>query len=178
MSDKKLIIMRGPSGAGKSFTVRGLLPHGDFDSIPLYEGADSPIVCSADEFFMNSKTREFDFDPTKLSEAHQWCFHRFLRRMLDDSKLIIVDNTNIHWWEFGNYVWAAAMHGYKIEIHAILPYTVKGLKICVDRQRHQVPMESVAKQTLSFEKVDPDNLPKTRDIKFVNRTVEECLSDQ
>ena len=73
-----LIIIRGIPGSGKSTLAKKLcaLLNGEY-----YE---------ADMFFEQSGS--YIFDPTKLAEAHAWCFDR-VKESLSSGKLTIVANT-------------------------------------------------------------------------------------
>jgi hypothetical protein len=65
--------------------------------------------------------------------------------------IIVIDNTNIRWWEFRDYVWVGALCGYKIKIHTILPETMTDLQLCAKRTQHRVPAGVIARQALEFQ---------------------------
>ena len=153
---KNVVILRGPSGAGKSTyiekTFRGL----------------NPKVCSADLFFVvpaqvaskpnlpvvRIDVRDdyvYDFDPTKLPEAHSDCMASFLGCILQEAPLIVLDNTNIRTFEYHNYMVLAKMHGYDVEIVEMVPETVDELKMVISRNRHRVPADVICKMVLNFE---------------------------
>ena len=73
-----LIIVRGIPGSGKSTLAKRLCM--------LLGGAHY----EADMFF--EQTGEYIFDPTKLAEAHAWCFAK-VKESLASGKLTIVANT-------------------------------------------------------------------------------------
>jgi len=99
--NKRVVIMRGASGAGKSTYIRNHLP-----------GA---YVCSADHFFICSDG-VYSFDPSKLGEAHNTCYYKFLCALSDWRNLIVVDNTNTQLFEFYGYVQLAKAYGYAVEV--------------------------------------------------------------
>jgi predicted kinase len=142
---KKVILMRGPSGAGKSTYIKENFPNAR--------------VCSADNFFMKSEvidgeaTDVYDFDPTKIGEAHAWCMNKFIQALSNGCKnqTIVVDNTLIHLWECQNYVDTALMMGYEVEIIEIEIVTVEGLRTCIRRNAHNVPKEVVCKMVTDFQ---------------------------
>ena len=98
---KKVVILRGISGSGKSSYVAEHYP-------------DS-IVCSADDFFRVNG--EYQFDASKIGEAHSACMSGFLATLVRGSeKPVVVDNTNVHVWEFENYINIAVTLGYEVEV--------------------------------------------------------------
>jgi len=153
----KVLILRGPSGAGKSkFT----------------EGFPSAVIVSADDFWWKPvnqnnpsgnpirnvgtltypKLEEYDFNPMLLNVAHSNCFKKFLdavRRA--DNDTIVVDNTNIHIWEFQNYISAARLGGYEVGVVEFVAETVEDLKELGKRNQHRVPVEVICKMALGFE---------------------------
>lgn len=73
-----LIIVRGIPGSGKSTLAKKLC---------ALLGAEH---YETDMFF--EQTGEYIFDPTKLAEAHAWCFDR-VKESLSSGKLTMVSNT-------------------------------------------------------------------------------------
>ena len=140
---KKVIILRGPSGVGKSTYISAEL-------------SDHQVtVVSADHFFertdRDTRLKIYDFDVTKLPEAHASCLQAFLRALMLGHEVIVVDNTNIRRWMYTNYELAAAMAGYEVNIVEILPETIEELVLCAKRNRHGTPAPVVAKMVMDFE---------------------------
>lgn len=73
-----LIIIRGIPGSGKSTLAKKLCS--------LLNG----VHYETDMFFEQSGS--YVFDPTKLAEAHAWCFAK-VKESLDSGKLTVVANT-------------------------------------------------------------------------------------
>jgi predicted kinase len=148
--DKLVIIMRGPSGSGKSTYAKNY----GFDN---NTGVRTPsvVTVSADDFFMqlNPETgqAEYMFNPMQLGEAHSQCLRNFLSAIQKEAQCIIVDNTNIHLWEYAAYVQIAKMHGYKIKIVQFVPKTIEDIKTCIERTQHGVPTEIIARMCVEFE---------------------------
>ena len=87
---KKVIILRGCSGAGKSTVAH------------LFSGKS--VICTADDFFYDEKG-VYNFDASKLSDAHTDCRLKFVTAIHDDSiDTIIVANTNTQEKEFDFYL--------------------------------------------------------------------------
>jgi len=129
-------IMRGPSGSGKSTHVKKIVNA-------------LTVVVSSDLYFM--KDGEYCFDPRQLPQAHNQCFHKFLWAIRGEVENIVVDNTNIHHWEYVNYVKVAKMNDYKVEIVELMPTTIADIKLCIKRNTHNVPPEVIAKMCIEFE---------------------------
>lgn len=103
---RKVIIMSGISGSGKSSHIQKL-----FDEVG--EGKTFAVV-SADHFF--TKDGVYNFDPSKLSEAHGECFYDFITHMRHLCNLVVVDNTNTTEVEIAPYILGAQAFGYVAEI--------------------------------------------------------------
>lgn len=92
---KEIIIMRGLPGSGKSFTARTF---------------GYPIL-STDDFW----GVDYNFDSSKLAEAHEWNYSRALA-LIEKGESLVIDNTNVMAWEAKKYVVAAIEKGYNVRI--------------------------------------------------------------
>jgi hypothetical protein len=103
--NKTLILLRGLPGSGKS-TLANLI-WGEY------------AICEADKFFYD-KEGNYNFDATKLSEAHKWCRNEVEIRMKDNEANpqyypeIVVSNTSTMEWELESYYKLAEQYGYKV----------------------------------------------------------------
>jgi len=100
-----MIIMRAPSGSGKS-TMAHLIQRADPDRIK---------ICSTDDFWheVNPGTGElklsasgrpiYNFDPTRIGEAHAWN-QTVAEHALASGHSVIIDNTNMTRWEMEPYI--------------------------------------------------------------------------
>jgi predicted kinase len=103
--------------SGVLFLVRGLPGSGktSFASAIWNEYA----VCEADKFFYD-KEGNYNFDPSKLKEAHTWCKNEVETRMIDHQNNqqyypeIAVSNTFTQEWEMEDYFKLAEKYGYKV----------------------------------------------------------------
>jgi predicted kinase len=103
--------------SGVLFLVRGLPGSGktSFASAIWNEYA----VCEADKFFYD-KDGNYNFDPSKLKEAHTWCKNQVETRMIDHQNNqqyypeIAVSNTFTQEWEMEDYFKLAEKYGYKV----------------------------------------------------------------
>jgi predicted kinase len=103
--------------SGVLFLVRGLPGSGktSFATAIWNEYA----VCEADKFFYD-KEGNYNFDVSKLKEAHTWCKNQVETRMIDHQNNqqyypeIAVSNTFTQEWEMEDYFKLAEKYGYKV----------------------------------------------------------------
>ena len=102
---KVLILLRGLPGSGKSSFANLIW--------------SSFVICEADQFFYDAEGN-YNFDPSKLKEAHKYCRDKVESFMLDNQKNpqfypeIIVSNTFTREWEMEEYFKLANKYGYKV----------------------------------------------------------------
>jgi len=98
MEDKILYIVRGIPGSGKSTFAKTL----------------GGIHWEADMFFTDPFTGEYNFDPSKIKSAHEWCQLNVKENMMESEDKIIVSNTFTQEWEMQPYFDMAKEYGYKV----------------------------------------------------------------
>ena len=124
-SQKKMIIMRGISGSGKSTKARAL--------------GESGVVLGSDDFWGT----EYNFDKSKIGEAHQWNQMRVLDALQKGISPVVVDNTNTQFWEMKKYVEMAREHGYDIDfVESDTPWKFDAEELA-KRNKHSVPKEVI-----------------------------------
>lgn len=96
----KVTVLRGISGAGKTTWTK--------------THASSAVVVTADRYL--GEDGVYRFNPQKLQENHNDCFHDFIEALLRAAPWIVVDNTNVYAWEYSPYVLAAQAYGYEVEL--------------------------------------------------------------
>ena len=94
--EKILTICRGIPGSGKSTFAKTL-------GGQHYE---------ADMFFIN-ENGEYNFDVTKIKDAHKWCQSFFETDMVLEYPKIVVSNTFTQEWEMEPYFKLTKEYGYK-----------------------------------------------------------------
>jgi predicted kinase len=129
--NKVLVIVRGLPGSGKS----------SFANLVWNNYA----ICEADKFFYD-EAGNYNFDPSKLKQAHEWCRQEVETKMKDNQNNpqyypeIIVSNTFTQEWEMQTYFDLAEKYDYKIfsvivenrhgnkNIHGVPDDTLKRMK--------------------------------------------------
>lgn len=81
--------MRAIPGAGKTTKAKELSKE------------YSAIICSADDYF--EEDGKYNFNPSKLGQAHQECFDKF-KDSISKSKNVIIDNTNLRPQDIEKYL--------------------------------------------------------------------------
>jgi predicted kinase len=98
---KKMILLRGLPGSGKSTFAKSI-------------GDTITGIIEADMYFVDNEGN-YNFDVTKLHEAHKWCKETVEKWMgphgLDD---IIISNTFTQEWEMNPYLELAEKYGYVV----------------------------------------------------------------
>jgi tRNA uridine 5-carbamoylmethylation protein Kti12 len=142
----QLVIMRGPSGAGKSTKARELIEE------YLDQNPDATThICSADDFFVNNKTGQYEFDAKKLGQAHAWCRGQARAAMALKTDLVIIDNTNTQKWEYEPYLELAYLFKYETDECVVGDLDDDSLLLYAERNTHGVPLEAIQRMAQRFE---------------------------
>ena len=102
---KLLVLLRGLPGSGKSSFAKHMWS--DF------------VICEADQFFYDSEGN-YNFDPSKLKDAHKYCRDKVETFMSDNEKNsqfyseIVVSNTFTREWEMDEYFKLAKKYNYQV----------------------------------------------------------------
>jgi predicted kinase len=135
--EKVLYIVRGIPGSGKS-TFAKMLVGEDF------------LVCEADKYFIDKETGEYNFDSTKIKEAHKFCqdtVESYMKDSLVNDQFyreIAVSNTFTQEWEMRPYFELAKNYGYKV--FSVVVENRHG-----GTNQHGVPEEVLTKMCERFE---------------------------
>jgi len=135
--EKILYIVRGIPGSGKS-TLAKMLVGEDF------------LVCEADKYFIDKETGEYNFDFTKIKDAHKFCqdtVESYMKDSLVNDQFyreIAVSNTFTQEWEMRPYFELAKNYGYKV--FSIVVENRHG-----GTNQHEVPEEVLTKMRERFE---------------------------
>jgi predicted kinase len=99
------VLLRGLPGSGKSSFAKHMWS--DF------------VICEADQFFYDSEGN-YNFDPSKLKDAHKYCRDKVETFMSDNEKNsqfypeIVVSNTFTREWEMDEYFKLAKKYNYQV----------------------------------------------------------------
>jgi adenylate kinase family enzyme len=97
---KQLFLLRGLPGSGKSTVAK------------IISGGSGPTHYEADMYFMKNGT--YEFDGSKLKNAHEWCKDMVYMDMLKEVPVIAVSNTFTQEWEMEAYYNLAKEQGYAV----------------------------------------------------------------
>lgn len=129
--NKTLILLRGVPGCGKSFTANLLSENGNYP------------VLSADMYF-EDEHGNYNWDSSKIKNAHAWCKWRVEGRMQEPSEKIFVANTFTQEWEMEDYINLAKKYGYDV-VTLIVENRHGGQNV------HNVPDSTLEKMRNRFE---------------------------
>ena len=127
-----LILLRGLPGSGKS----------TLGDVILRTPQQDPSLLSADDFFID-ENGNYNFDSTKLQEAHSQCQLRCAERMKLQLSKIVVANTFTQDWEMEPYFEMAER--YKYRVHTVIVENRHG-----NSNIHNVPYEKVEQMRNRF----------------------------
>jgi len=130
----ELILLRGLPGSGKTTLGKTILK--SFLS-------DEPDVLSADDYFIDEKGN-YNFDSTKLKEAHIDCQMRCSNKMKNEILRIVVANTFTQKWEMDIYFQMAERYNYMV--HTVIVENRHGGK-----NVHNVPDDKLEQMKNRFE---------------------------
>lgn len=133
MKTNKLVIIRGLPGSGKSTLARKMINAHPNKKIFHFE---------ADMYFETKNG--YEFDPSKLGAAHNWCISRTKEELLKGND-VIVSNTFTTHKELEPYITFAKQNN--------IPYSIieaKGNYTSV----HNVPEDAMERMRKRWEKID------------------------
>lgn len=100
-------------------------------------------VLSADMYFINDKTGDYEFNARKLPNAHQWCNEHTEAYMRQGTSKIFVANTFTTDWEMESYFKLATKYNY-------LTFSIVVENRHGGKNVHDVPEETLIKQKQRF----------------------------
>lgn len=95
---KELVLLRGIPGSGKS-TLAKIIGGEHYET---------------DMYFQRGLKDVYQFDASKLKQAHEWCRDLVIMAMLRQEPKIVVSNTFTQKWEMDAYYVLAKEHGYRV----------------------------------------------------------------
>lgn len=139
-----LICMRGAPGSGKSHLACAIIDatrNGDYAN----------HIFSTDQYFIDVRTNEYRYDPTRLHEAHQWNKARVAERVSRGWSPIIVDNTNMQFRDMTSYFHMAVRQKYLIHIlEPNTPWRTASDELA-QRNSHSVGQEKIVQMLQKYQ---------------------------
>ena len=123
---KELFLLRGLPGSGKSTLAKSL----------------GGKHFEADMYFV--RDGEYQFDGTKLKEAHEWCRSSVGGLMINEEPKLVVSNTFTQEWEMKPYFDLARNYGYRV--HSLIVENRHG-----GVNEHGVPEDKLEQMKNRFE---------------------------
>jgi predicted kinase len=143
--NKYVFILRGLPGTGKSILANVLA-----NSLTLFdEKAHCPVI-DANDYFIDEKTKAFNFDKTKLKDAYEKSFEYFKELVGKGERFIIINNTNIKQFHYYHYLDYAQRHNYLVSL-IILPHNAVSNKELSERNIHSVDQNTIRRMRKEFE---------------------------
>lgn len=141
---KFCFVLRGLPGTGKDEIAKFL----NLDNVAGEIQTGQAVILSTDQFFI--KDGKFQFDKTKLKEAHEATWEAFKSAISSDSQVIIINNTNIKKFHYAHYVDYAQRHGYLTSV-VIIPANDVSDRELATRNVHNVDQGTISKMRKEFE---------------------------
>ena len=129
--------------------IRGLPGSGKTDLAELFCENSIHRPYAADDYFEDAEGN-YNFDASKLKEAHAACRSCVEDDMLLTAGLIVVHNTFSTRWEMEPYLRMAAMHGYRVHVVDLFDGGCENTELR-ERNVHSVPLEIIIKMRERWE---------------------------
>jgi tRNA uridine 5-carbamoylmethylation protein Kti12 len=137
---KVAVIMHGGPGSGKSTRATEIVS--DYARLAKDEEKKSYEIISTDNFWLD-ENGNYIFNPSRLREAHNWCFRQWHEACFEGLTLVVLDNTNMQKTEWENYAYIAKVFGYSVQHEAFKPKDFHELLKWAKRNTHGVPVAKV-----------------------------------
>lgn len=147
-----MICMRGAPGSGKSRLARTIIDR------TVNEGNYSEHIFSADDYFYDQQTKQYNYDRSRLRQAHKANINNVARRARSGWSPIIIDNTNMKLWEMFAYVKEGIRNGYAIRILEPSTKWAKSVDELAARNTHKVDAETIQRMLSIYEPGSVDGI--------------------
>lgn len=133
---RSLYLIQGVSGSGKSTLARKLIEHGV-----------ARLHYEADMFFC--KDGEYQFDGTKLVEAHRWC-QKSVDKGISEYHSVVVSNTFTKIEDMEYYLQTACYYQLELVVFRLAGRRYESI--------HNVPNHVIERQIKQLREFDPDSI--------------------
>jgi predicted kinase len=133
---RTLTLIRGISGCGKTTLAQQL----------AYGG--NRRLLAADDYFLD-EVGSYQFDPSKLPDAHAWCQSE-AELAMKIGLHVIVHNTFTQRWEMEAYLLMAKEHGYRVTVASLYDGGCTDEELA-DRNEHGVTLEGIKRMRERWE---------------------------
>lgn len=142
---KIMILLRGLQGSGKSTLAKSIVA-------TTVGGNSAAYVFNTDDFFVTLGRGVYQFDPTRLQEAHNTNHKRVWNALKEGRSPVIVDNTNIEAWEMRPYAAMAVENGYIVEILEPNTPWAQNVNELAKKNTHNVPKSTIRDKYQRYER--------------------------
>lgn len=149
---RMMICMRGVPGSGKTRLARIIV-----DRALNCEDYSNHIF-SADDYFYDEQTRQYNYDRSRVREAHKSNALRVARHAQSGWSPIIIDNTNMKLWEMFAYVKEGIRNGYVIRILEPGATWTHSVDELAQRNKHNVDQETIKQMRSRYEPGSVDDI--------------------
>lgn len=152
-----LICMRGAPGSGKSHLARAIVDateNGDYAN----------HIFSTDKYFVDTNTGQYKYDRLLLKEAHELNQKNVSQRASSGWSPIIVDNTNMQFWEMVPYFRAAISCSYLIRILEPNTSWRRNVEELAQRNSHGAEQEDINRMVSKYEPGSVEDVLRTMGI--------------
>lgn len=146
---QNIYILIGAPGSGKSTFSKTI---------------SNAVICSADHFFINEEDKSYNFDRSKLGDAHNACLKKFVLSVVNGEQNIIIDNTNAMINDILPYYSIARAFDANIHLRIFLI----SAETSFNRNVHQVPLENCQRMIDNINKLHFPNRWKISSIQKFN----------
>ena len=128
-TEKQMIIMQGVAGSGKSEIAK------------MFEEYLGALVCSNNDHMVDEEGN-YCFDPSRLKEVADKCYHHAVMAVKQEFQFIVIDNTNCMYREAEQYIKLGMENGYRIQVVR----TERSSSECISENIHNVPEHTILRR--------------------------------
>lgn len=135
--------MRALPGTGKSTKAKAI-------EEAMFVAGFQAVICSTDDYFTD-EDGNYNWSAKLVGSAHRWNKERAYEYMSNGVHVVIIDNTNIQYWEAEEYINTGIKFGYTVEVvYPDTPWS-GNIEELVNRNVHGVPREAIERMAKNWE---------------------------